>query len=180
MSRLLFSLKVEPCSRSTNEFFQRLKGYNLPFSFIFVTSICSSVKNMLAKWKDQLVEIAGREISAHRVELWLGTECHSSGERAGDDNGFKCEHQPWWWNIRKNHFLPLTVSWMLFFLSVGHWDYQHSDSDRSHRGHSCQNGLHRDEWSSDGRLRLCAVQVNKWRHCKGTVRRCTSTWRNPL
>lgn len=28
-----------------------------------------------------------------------------------------------------------------FFVAVGHRDYQHGHSDRTHCGHSCQNGL---------------------------------------
>lgn len=106
------------------------------------------------------------------VKWAVACHCVSPGRHMiPDADGFKCGHWYRCWNIKENHsasgcFMNVMS---IFSLSIGHWDYQHRHSDRTHCGHPCQNGLHRDEWSSHRRLGLCPVQVLKWRHCKGTV-----------
>lgn len=148
----------------------KIKRYDFSVLSISVSvassySLIKKKEKALLKWKCQLMKSNERHLS--NTEMSSAPALRASpGRRGGrDGDAFKCAPRRCWWEYKRKS-LPASrcyikaVSIYLFLsTSAGHRDHQHGHSDGTHRGHSCQNGLHRDERGRHGRLSLRAVQV---------------------
>lgn len=147
-----------------------------PFKSHFLLLPLTQWEKSACEMKMSVDEIQGKIFKCSEMSCDLAPRA-SPGRHGAAVLMFFSNVDPRWWNtVSRKEIASRCVmnAISIFSLPTGHGDHQHGHSYRTHCGHSRQNGLHRDERGSHGRLDLCAVQVVEWRHCKGTVNHISS------